>query len=148
MNLRRFLEGGQLRQHRSSPTEIRDLFRVVDRDLKDAAVRGVSDDLRFQQAYQAVLTLGKAILAAAGYRTHGAGHHWVTFQALREILGPDFHETLDYFESCRGKRNVLEYDRAGEVSEANSGELLGEARRFRSDVLKWLAVHHPALTRR
>lgn len=122
------------------------MLRVVDRNLRDADVPGISDDLRFQQAYEAVLILGTVVLNAAGYRTHGGGHHWVTFESLREILDTGSHEMLDYFQNCRTKRNVLAYDRAGETSATDARELLSEARRFSETVMAWLKTRHPQLT--
>ncbi len=144
MSLRQFLAEGRLRQHRTSPREVQGLLRVVDRNLRDAAVRTISEDLRFLTAYAAALQLGKIVLAAAGYRTHGEGHHWVTFNVLAEILGEEFRPTVEYFEQTRTKRHRLQYDYAGDVSERDAAELLEEARKFRGTVVTWLRKNYPA----
>lgn len=145
MPLKQLLAEGRLRPHRSSRREIRDLLRVADRDLKDSAVRAISIDLRFQTAYQAALQLATIVLASSGYRAVGQGHHWTTFNVLPDLLGQEFQEVTDYFDHCRGKRNLSDYDRVGEISEGEAGELLGEARKCRATVLVWLKRNRPAL---
>lgn len=148
MPLRQFLTDGQLKPHRTSPREIRDLVRVADRNLKDAAVEEISFDLRFITAYQAVLQLATIVLAASGYRTTGKGHHWVTFKVLPELFGRGSQDLADYFDQCRGKRNLSDYDRAGEISDAEAEELLNEAKKFRVTVLDWLKRGHSKLVPR
>jgi hypothetical protein len=46
MTLQKWLEYGWLRSHKSSKKEISDLFRIIDRDLQDAA-GDISADWRF-----------------------------------------------------------------------------------------------------
>jgi len=96
-------------------------------------------------AYQAAYQLATIVLAASGYRTTGTGHHWVTFKVLSELLGKEFQGLADYFDQCRNKRNLSDYDRAGEISEAEAVELLKEARKFRTIVLNWLKKYHSRL---
>jgi hypothetical protein len=38
------------------------------------------------------LTLATVPLFCAGYETHGAGHHWVTFQLLPHFMGEAISE--------------------------------------------------------
>ena len=65
------------------------MLQVADRDLKDAAVPGLSSDRLFMIAYEAVLALATVPLRCAGYETYGPGHHWTTFQALPLTMGDD-----------------------------------------------------------
>lgn len=60
-------------------------------------------------------------------------------------MGPEFQDLVDYFDQCRGKRNLSDYDRAGEISENEAVELLKEAKAFRVTVLEWLKKQHPKL---
>lgn len=52
---------------------------------------------------------------------------------------------MTYFDACRRKRNQVDYDVAGIVSEAEADELLRKATNFYADVERWIAAHHPAL---
>lgn len=145
MTLKQFLAEGRLKPHRTSPKEVQDLIRVVDRDLKDASVTAISLDRRFITAYQAAFQLATIALAASGFRTTGAGHHWVTFKVLPELLGSEIRNLSDYFDQCRSKRNLSDYDRAGEISKDEAEELLREAKKFHAIVLDWLKAHHSRL---
>lgn len=145
MSLKELLADARLRPHRTSAREVADLLRVVDRDLADAALPQLSTDRRFATAYNAALQLATIALHASGYRAAGAGHHWATFHVLPEIMGPPAKARADYLDHCRSKRNVSDYDRAGEISAREADELHAEARAFRAEVLAWLKNHHPAL---
>ncbi len=145
MTLKDLLADGRIRPHKTSAKEIADLLRVVNRDLADADVAQLSIDRRFVTAYNAALQLATIALHAAGYRTAATGHHWATFHVLPEIIGPQSQARTDYLDSCRSKRNVTDYDRAGEISEKELSEILAEVRRFRVDLVAWLRKNHPSL---
>lgn len=134
-----------MRRHKTSPREVADLLRVVDRDLADAGIDQLSADRRFATAYNAALQLATIALVAAGYRTAGSGHHWITIQALPEIMGARLQARADYLNTCRSKRNLTDYDRAGEVSDREVRGIIAETRAFRADVLAWLKKNHPRL---
>jgi len=148
MILKKLLAEGQLRKHNTSPREIEELLAVIERDLKDANQPGLSLDRRFTTAYNAALQLAVIALHAAAYRTAGHGHHWATIQVLPEIMGSKAEKRRDYLDACRTKRNVADYDRAGEISEVEVAEILDEVRKFRSDLLEWLRTHHSHLLSR
>lgn len=85
--LDRLLADKKLRRHKTSAREIADLVFLVDRNLADAAVPGLSVDRRFAIAYEAALQLATITLYCTGHQTCGAGHHFATFQALKETMG-------------------------------------------------------------
>ena len=145
MSLKEWLGEGKLRTHATTQREIQDLFNVVDRDLEDSRIAALSADRRFMTTYNSVLQLATIVLRAAGYRGSGVGHHWVTFQALPHLLGPEHQSLADYFNGCRSKRNTADYDAAGEISDGEVVELYQEALLFRTVVLRWLDMQHPAL---
>ena len=55
-------------RHEASRDELDALRRLVDRDLTDAALTGLSHDRRFAIAYNAVFLLGKMALAPSRRR--------------------------------------------------------------------------------
>ena len=70
MSLTNWQAAGWLVEHKATPEEIRDLFAVVERDLKDSAVTGISSDTQLGLAYNAALQVSTAALAAAGKTSH------------------------------------------------------------------------------
>jgi hypothetical protein len=144
MSLRDWSESGWLRSHTTSRQEIERLLGIVQRDLADA-MGDISADWRFGIAYNAALRLCTILLYAEGYRPERSLQHYRTIQALAVILGDEVREETDYLEVCRKKRNVIEYDAAGAVTERDAAELTEFAAGLRSRVLAWLKEHHAEL---
>lgn len=67
------------------------------------------------------------------------------FQAMKIIMGMDYYKLADYFDSCRTKRNITDYDYAGGISDSEAQELIKEAGRFLEVTLNWLQKNHPNL---
>lgn len=143
MSLRNWWEAGWLQPHKTSPQEIRDLWQIVDRDLKDAASGGISADWQYGIAYNAALKLCTILLYAEGYRpAKGAMAHSRTIGALPHILGPKRQSDADYLEGCRQKRNTVEYDYAGGATKSEAEELIAFGRELQVDVRVWLKKRH------
>src|SRR5690606_14006721 len=104
-NWKDLLKSRRLKRHVTSPEEIRDLRAVVDRDLRDARIEGLSADRRFATAYNAVLQLARMALACSGYRVGGVGSHETAIEAIEIALGPSAADHAAYFDLCRRKRN-------------------------------------------
>jgi uncharacterized protein (UPF0332 family) len=145
MSLKKWLDNGWLRKHKTGKQEIANLFQIVDRDLKDAREKNISPDWRFGIAYNAALKLCTILLAAEGYRPERTLQHYRTIFAMPEILGKKTKEDAQYLDTCRKKRNTAEYDQIGIVSETEAEELLKFAKVLRKKVIDWLKITHPLL---
>jgi hypothetical protein len=115
MSLQKWLEYGWLRSYKSSKKEISDLLRIIDRDLQDA-VGDISADWRFGIAYNAALKLCTILLYADGYRPEKTLQYYRAIQALPLILGNHHEVDAKYLDTCRNKRNIVEYDYVGGVT--------------------------------
>jgi len=146
--LQKLLRSRRLHRHETSRGELNELRAVVDRDLKDAAIRGLSSDRRFAVAYNAVQQLAKMVLACEGYRVSSSkgGQHATTFEAIGFILGPPHQAFIDYFDTCRQKRNQVNYNHAGLISDSEAIELVERANEFRALVEEWVKQNHPQYT--
>jgi hypothetical protein len=144
---KRLLEQGRVERHATSAREVQDLRAVVERDLRDAALPGLSEDNAFGLAYEAGLLIARMATACAGYRVRGPGAHQATFVALEIALGSPASGAAAYFEVCRRKRNILSYDNADVASATEVTEILREARGLEVLVEGWIARRHPALAR-
>lgn len=144
MSLKQWAANGWLRPHTSSPQEIADLLSIVDRDLLDVS-QGISFDWQFGIAYNAALKLCTILLYASGYRAERSLQHYRTIQSLPIILGEKWAEDAEYLETCRKKRNIVEYDYVGAATEADVEELIAFVRSFQNEVLGWLRKSHPGL---
>jgi hypothetical protein len=144
MTLKQWSDNGWLKPHKSSQKEIRDLLGIVKRDLADAEGK-ISADWRFGIAYNAALKLCGILLLASGYRPEKALQHYRTIAALPLILGDGHKDDATYLETCRIKRNTVEYDTAGAATDADAEELIDFVERLQPAVMDWLKKNHPAL---
>lgn len=147
MSLRDWAKDGWLRPHRTTPDQIAAQLALVDRDLKDAG-RELSADWQFNIAYNAALQLCSILLNAEGWRPERNLAHYRTLQSLPLILGNDWQNDADYLDTCRSKRNKIEYDAIGQVTGAEAKELADFAKKLRKEVLAWLKEKHPELENR
>lgn len=145
MSLQNWANNGWLKPHRSSREEIRNLLEIVKRDLADAKGK-ISADWRFGIAYNAALKLCNILLVASRYRPEKALQHYRTIAALPLILGDDFKDGAEYLETCRIKRNTVEYDVAGAATDRDAAELARFAGELRRKMLEWLSMNHPDLS--
>lgn len=99
----------------------------------------------FGIAYNAALKLCTILLYAEGYRSERALHHYRTIQALPLILGKGRKDDAQYLDVCRSKRNIVEYDQIGTVSDQDADELIEFCGELKEDVLTWLQKNHPEL---
>lgn len=146
MSLQQSLQMGLLRPHKTSPEEIHNLWKLADRDINDAAsAGGLSQDWRFNIAYNAALQLCTLLLAAEGCApAKGQLSHYRVLQSLPLIL-PNRQNDAEYLDACRQKRNKVEYDFAGIASQKDADELIAFVQELRAAVLAWLKDKHPKL---
>ena len=144
MSLADWLNNSWLVKHESSAEEIAALLAIVERDLADATLAGLSEDWKLNIAYNAGLQAATAAIAAAGYRATREQHHYRTIQSLAFTIGWPVTK-IARFDRFRKKRNIGGYEVAGVVSGPEALEMHELAAGLRDDVVAWLRKHHPRL---
>ena len=71
-----------------------------------------------------------ALIYYHGYRPLKAGHHYITWQCLKDLLGEKNRKTILLFEDAAKKRSKLSYDVAGLASQKEADEMYRESRDF------------------
>lgn len=139
MTWKELLEKNRVAREPAIAQEIADLRALAARAFADATIEGpLSDDGRFERAYDAARALATVVVRGSGYRVRGSGgNHYVTFLAL-EAAAPRFQSYAAYFNLCREKRNQLAYIAPGRVSRTEVEELVRELPKFRRAVEEWL----------
>jgi hypothetical protein len=114
-------------------------------ELRDARVAGISAKGRYEFAYNAARLTATIIVRASGYRvTAKAGHHYVTFQALK-AADHAFDKAANFFDAAREKRNDFSNDAPAIISDTDADDLLQTVERFRQDAEAWIKSNFPAL---
>ena len=145
MSLKQWASNGWLKPHKTSAEEIGNLLAIVKRDVHDSQKTDISADWRFGIAYNAALKLCTILLYAEGYRPDKNLAHYRTLQALPLIIGPERKGDAQYLDTCRAKRNTVEYDYVGGATNADAEELIDFVKELEKDVLEWLKKAHPSL---
>jgi len=121
---------------------------LVARDLADASIDGLSADRKYATAYNAALQAANMAIACAGYRvTAKTGHHKIAFYSANLALGAGATKYADYFETCRRKRNVIDYTRSHVATETEAKEVVAQATQFVEFVESWIGSKYPNLKR-
>lgn len=137
MTWTQLLASNEVKRHKTSKKELDSIRAVIVRDLTDACLDGLSVDRRFAPAYNAALQAAKLAIACAGYRVAGAGHHRISFESVKLALGSAADPFSDYFDRCRRKRNVIDYDDACVATETEAEEIVKKTNE------RWIAKVHP-----
>jgi hypothetical protein len=149
MTWQQLLATNRAKPHKTSRQELDGLRAVVERDLKDAAIAGLSEDRRFATAYNAVLQLATMAIACAGYRVSAKqGHHENTFTGLELVVGAPAAKLAKYFNTCRKKRNTVDYNLTNIITSTELHELLEKTTEFKELIENWIAKKHPQFARR
>ena len=138
---------GRVRPHSTSRQEVDALRAVIDRDLADAAITQISEDRRFATAYNAALQIAKLVLACAGYRVTGQGHHQTSFEAIDLAIGSPAAPYAIFFDTCRRKRNMVDYDMSGIASLTEVEQVISEAVAILALAEQWISQSHPSLSK-
>ena len=147
MSLEKWAEYGWLRVEPASPEEIADLLGIVIRDLHDAGVDAISEDRRFEAAFNAARTAANVALRACGYRTATQlGYHLKTVESLEFTIQAD-PRLIQKMKVFSKKRNATSYDSAGNVSDQELDEAIKVADELRQSVTAWLRANHPELVK-
>jgi hypothetical protein len=145
MSLEKWADYGWLKAEPTSRDEIKSLLTIVDRDLKDANVAAISEDRRFEAAFNAARTAATVALRASGYRTlTQAGHHIKTIESLELTMKAD-SKLIQKMKTLSKKRNATSYDTAGNVSKQELELAMKTADELRREVIAWLRKNHSEL---
>jgi len=142
----KLLTNKEAERHKTSKKELDNMRALIARDLSDANIAGLSTDRRFATAYNAALQVANMAVARAGYRIMSkVGHHRVSLESTKLVLGKSAHKYADYFDTCRRKRNTIDYTFSNVATETEAKEILVQASQFYREVEEWITKNHPSL---
>ena len=85
------------------------------------------------------------MLYDAGYMPEKNLAHYRTLLSIEFTLGESRKADAAYLDSCRAKRNHVEYDYVDGASKSEADELLAFAKALREDVVSRLQKKYPTL---
>jgi uncharacterized protein (UPF0332 family) len=131
MALENWFQQAKLLKHITTKEELSAIFGVIDRNFKDASIKGLSSDQKYVLSYQASFEVALALIKCHGYRPVRTGHHYIVWQCLKELLNEEkIKKQILFFENAAKKRSKLSYDMAGLASQKEADEMCREAQDF------------------
>lgn len=127
MDLNSLLNQDKVIRYQTTKKEVEDLIKVIERDIEDSSITGLSNDRKFITAYNAILQATTILIYINGYKVKGEGHHYYTFICAKNFIDKSKESLMDYFNAFRSKRNTSDYDRAGIISDQETNEIIQEA---------------------
>ena len=142
MTWTQLLANNEVQRHKTSKKELDKLRAVIRRDLADASLDGASADRRFATAYTSGCENGDCVCWLSRRRRWT---HRISFDVVKLAIGKAADPYSDYFDRCRRKRNVIDYDDAFVATETEAKEIVTKAKKFLEVVEQWIAKNHPSL---
>ena len=141
MSWTKLLASKEAQRHKTCGKELDNIRALIARDLADAAIAGLSADRRFATAHNAALQAANMAIACAGYGIMSkVGHHRVSLESTKLVLRKPAHKYADYFETCRRKRNTIDYAFSNIATEKRWNRLFTIERRT---ILSWTLRSDP-----
>ncbi len=130
-NLDNLVKTGQLKHEPTNQKEISGLLQSGTARLTDAKKDNLSEESRFDLAYNAAHSIALAALRLKGYRS---SNRFIVFQTLpiTANLGPEVWRIL---AKCHDKRNLAEYEGFLEIDDRLLEELLSATQTLLNKVL-------------
>jgi hypothetical protein len=131
-NLDNLVKSGLLKEEPANRLEIAGLLHSAQVRLKDAENITLSQESRFDLAYNAAHALALSALRLRGYRST---NRYLVFQSLPHTtgLGPEVWRILS---KCHQKRNLAEYEGEIEIEEQLLNDLLKATKKLSTTVIE------------
>lgn len=123
MTLRDWEHNGWLKRHEASTDEIKNLFGIVERELRDAAAQGISLDAKLGMLYNAALKLADVALRRAGYRATGSRHHYYVTNSIPLTMGDEWTRETRFLVQIQKLRHRADCESVGVATEIQVTEL-------------------------
>ena len=145
MSLQNLLKIGQIKEHPADSHEIERMLSAAARNLRDAHVKDISPETRFDAAYKAIMQSALAALLMHGYRpdTNRPGHHMTVLQSTPLTLGLSSKRVV-VLDALRRQRNVSDYT-GDDIDESTAENCIAEAKRLIGEVIAWRAANRTEL---
>ncbi len=119
---------------------------VVETDLRDGSIAGLSPERNLSCSYGAILTAARAALHASGYRVPkgNSSYRYYAIQSPRYTVEFDSAALLQ-IEAVQKKRNTIDYIRVSKVSDGLTAEAIPLAEEPCESIRGWLLEEHPEL---
>jgi len=137
---------GKLKDQKAGIVQVEALLKQAVIDLKEAKKTvDIAERATYLLAYMAMLKAGRALLLLRGYRPSDGAQHKTVVEVTAKILGDNFRDLTEHFESMRRKRNEMTYEAGTLLSANESKSALSDAISLVKEISKEVKAKDPQL---
>jgi len=144
--IERLLKEGKLRKQKAGIVQVEALLKQSILDLQEAQkTLPIAERATYVMAYMAMLKAGRALLLSKGYVPDDGAQHRTVVEITSAILGKNYREITDQFETMRRKRNEMTYEAGILVSKKESHKAFKDGIQLLKQILIEVKKENPQL---
>ncbi len=144
--IQRLKKEGKLRQQNAGLIQVEALLKQAIIDLNEAKkVAAIAERATYLLAYMAMLKAGRALLLWKGYVPSNGAQHKTVVEVTHIILGDQYRDLTEQFETMRRKRNEMTYEAGGLLSMSESKKAFNDAISLVKQILNEVKSKNPQL---
>jgi len=126
--IKRLEREGKIVKQKAGMVQIEALLKEAIIDLGEAKkTLHLADRATYILAYNAMLKCGRAILLMKGYRPVDGAQHKTVVEVTGALLGGEYADLVNHFETMRRKRNEMTYGAGVLLSPSEAEQALSDA---------------------
>ncbi len=144
--IERLLKEGKLRKQKTGIVQVEALLKQSILDLQEAQkTLPIAERATYVMAYMAMLKAGRALLLSKGYVPDDGAQHRTVVEITSAILGKNYRDITDQFETMRRKRNEMTYEAGILVSKKESHKAFKDGIQLLKQILLEVKKENPQL---
>jgi uncharacterized protein (UPF0332 family) len=137
---------GKIRKQKAGFVQIEALLKEAILDLKEAEkIVHLAERATYLLAYNAMLKAGRALMLLQGYVPDDGAQHKTVVEMTSAVLGDQYKDLTEQFETMRRKRNEMTYEAGTLLSKSEAQKAFSDAIAVVKKILGDLKFKNPQL---
>jgi len=137
---------GKIRKQKAGFVQIEALLKEAIWDLKEAEkIVHLAERATYLLAYNAMLKAGRALMLLQGYVPDDGAQHKTVVEMTSAVLGDQYKDLTEQFETMRRKRNEMTYEAGTLLSKSEAQKAFSDAIAVVKKILGDLKFKNPQL---
>lgn len=137
---------GKIRKQNVGIVQIEALLKEAILDLKEAKkISNIATRATYLLAYMAMLKTGRALMLLKGYIPDDGAQHKTVVEMTSAILGNEYRNLTEQFETMRRKRNEMTYEAGILLTKSESQKAFSDAISLIQKILIEVKSQNPQL---
>lgn len=137
---------GKIRKQKVGFTQVEDLLKQAILDLEEAKkIVHIADRATYLLAYMAMLKAGRALLLLEGYMPSGEARHKTIVEITTSILGTQYKNLTNQFDTMRRKRHKMTYEAGILLSHSEVQKAFSDSIFLVQKILEQVKTQNPQL---